>query len=249
MERLQYNFDANGASHSFELMFVKGTGDQTYLFGTSDVKQSIRISDFFLARYLTTESFWKFISGTASGDLSGDDLPHTHVTWNDIMEEGGFLSQLNNSDIIKTFRKQLNQPSALFRLPSETEWEYAARGGLHWKDNFEHSGSNNIDEVAWYQLNSGDRRHPVGQKAPNQLGLYDMNGNLWEWCEDALTYDTFQIPKDGRPYRGESEEMILRGGCFHNWAIHSTVSKRYAIGPEFGDGCIGFRLALGYDRF
>lgn len=133
-----------------------------------------------------------------------------------------------------------------FRLPSETEWEYAARGGPHWRDGFRFSGSNNTDLVAWYDRKHGDHTCNVAQKAPNQLGLYDMSGNLWEWCQDSFTEDVTMIPTDGRAYLSEDPERLLRGGCFHNWAIHCTVSKRYPIDREFHDGCIGIRPVLAF---
>jgi formylglycine-generating enzyme required for sulfatase activity len=160
-----------------------------------------------------------------------------------------------------------------FRLPSETEWEYAARGGPHWPDGFAFSGSNDPDAVAWYgprwtrahdaiasvlgprlgwrvvgQLRIGMRKptrtHAVATKAPNQLGLYDMSGNVWEWCQDVCTDDLNTVPGDGAPYLGAGAERRLRGGCHHNWDLHCTVTWRYGIEPGAHDGCIGFRLAL-----
>ena len=103
---------------------------------------------------------------------------------------------------------------------------------------------NDIEAVAWYKDNSCDLMHDVGLKAPNQLGIYDMSGNAWEWCQDSFTRDTNQIPTDGTAFIGDSDERILRGGCYHNWAIHCTVSKRYEIDAASSDGCIGFRLVL-----
>jgi formylglycine-generating enzyme len=134
--------------------------------------------------------------------------------------------------------------NALFRLPTETEWEYAARGGPHWRDGFRFSGSDDIDAVAWYDRRHGDHTQPVGQKAANRLGLYDMSGNVWEWCQDVYTPDIQRIPRDGTACVEPGNERVLRGGCFHNWAIHCTVSKRYEIAHDFHDGCIGFRLAI-----
>jgi formylglycine-generating enzyme required for sulfatase activity len=128
-------------------------------------------------------------------------------------------------------------------LPSEAEWEYAARGGPAWTDGFTYSGRNDIDEVAWYDRNSGHTAHPVAEKAPNQLGLFDMSGNVWEWCHDHFTRDVSAIPRDSTPFAGPSERRILRGGCSHNWAIHCTVAKRYEIDAAHGDSDIGFRLA------
>ncbi|MEP7348020.1 MAG: SUMF1/EgtB/PvdO family nonheme iron enzyme, partial [Gemmatimonadaceae bacterium] len=81
-------------------------------------------------------------------------------------------------------------------------------------------------------------------KAPNQLGIYDMSGNVWEWCRDSFTRDTSMIPADGTPFLSDNSDRILRGGCHHNWAMHCTVSKRYEIVSEHHDECVGFRLAL-----
>jgi formylglycine-generating enzyme required for sulfatase activity len=158
------------------------------------------------------------------------------------------------------------------RLPSETEWEYAARGGPHWRDGFRFSGSNEIDEVAWYgprfsaarrllcrvlgwrvgwriagrfpPLRLPTHTHEVALKAPNQLGLYDMCGNVWEWCQDTCADDIDAVPGDGTPLLGPGTERRLRGGCHHNWDIHCTVWWRYGITQDFYDGCVGFRLVL-----
>ena len=84
----------------------------------------------------------------------------------------------------------------------------------------------------------------VALKRSNQLGLYDMSGNVWEWCHDTFTRDVTRIPTDGSPHTAPGPDRVLRGGCFHNWAVHCTVSKRYEIGAEYRDGCIGLRLVL-----
>lgn len=130
------------------------------------------------------------------------------------------------------------------RLPTETEWEYAARSGSHWSDYFLFSGSDNIDEVAWYKQNSNGQIHPVGLRSPNQLGFYDTCGNIWEWCRDWFIRDTNLIPNDGSPYVMETNDRVLRGGCNYNGAIHCTVSKRYEISPDSEDGAIGLRVAM-----
>jgi formylglycine-generating enzyme len=98
--------------------------------------------------------------------------------------------------------------------------------------------------VAWYDRKGGDHTQDVGRKAPNQLGLYDLSGNVWEWCCDTFTPEVQRIPGDGIPLTGEGDERVLRGGCFHNWAAHCTVWKRYQIARDFHDGCIGLRLVL-----
>jgi formylglycine-generating enzyme required for sulfatase activity len=87
------------------------------------------------------------------------------------------------------------------------------------------------------------RTHPVATKAPNQLGLYDMSGNVWEWCEDMCT-ELSSVPSDGSPYLGPGSDRRLRGGCHHNWDLHCRVWWRYGIQQDAHDGCIGFRIVL-----
>ncbi len=242
-------------NYHFPMVFVKGTGDTTYLWG-DDLKLNIHINDFFISKYLVTQRLWEYVMKDNHNAVKESNRPVDKVSYNDITSETGFLEKLNRLNEIKD-----TIPAGLsFRLPSETEWEYAARGGKHWKDNFHFSGSNDLNTVGWYENNAGKitdpfilhqlkntekgtETHEVGQKAPNQLGIFDMSGNVWEWCQDYFQPDAYQIPLDGTSCQVESPERVLRGGCHHNWAIHCTVYKRYQITPEFADGCIGLRIA------
>jgi formylglycine-generating enzyme len=242
-------------NYSFPMVFVKGTGDTAYLFG-GDEKVSIHIDDFFISKYLVTQQFWKYIMGNNPSHFQGQDRPVENVSFNDISQRDGFLEKLNSA----AGHKFKVDTDLTFRLPSEAEWEYAAKGGLHWADGFQFSGSNDMDDVGWYHQNSGKysdpeilaklknhekgtTTHNVGQKQPNQLGIHDMCGNVWEWCQDYFQRDIKVIPKDGTPYSEKSNDRVLRGGCHHNGAIHCTVSKRYEIIPDAKDECIGFRIA------
>jgi formylglycine-generating enzyme required for sulfatase activity/tRNA A-37 threonylcarbamoyl transferase component Bud32 len=155
--------------------------------------------------------------------------PVIHVSWNDAAAFSQWLSKKTGKN---------------FRLLSEAEWEYAARGGQKTK-RFKFSGSNNLEEVAWYDDNSGSKPHPVGKKQPNELGLYDMSGNVWEWCEDDWHDNYKGAPTDGSAWidspRGSGR--VFRGGSWLNGSGFCRVSFRYWYYPGGWSYDYGFRLA------
>jgi formylglycine-generating enzyme required for sulfatase activity len=145
-------------------------------------------------------------------------------------------------DDVQNFIKKLNNLTGHnLRLPTEAESELAARGGNHSK-NFIFSGSNNPDEVAWYSENSDQESHHVGQKQPNELGIYDMSGNVWEWCSDWYgAYGEGDETNPQGPDAGTSR--VLRGGSWLFNAVYCRITDRDEIDPEHRDSCTGFRLA------
>ncbi|MGL4852358.1 MAG: formylglycine-generating enzyme family protein, partial [Phocaeicola sp.] len=128
--------------------------------------------------------------------------------------------------------------------PTEAQWEFAARGGVKSKG-FKYAGSNQLDEVAWYIGNSDNLTHPVGQKQPNELGIYDMSGNVWEWCSDNFSdYDSLPQVNPTGPESGEGR--VLRGGRYWSAAGNCRPSFRFCGNPDGRSYNDGFRLALSH---
>jgi formylglycine-generating enzyme required for sulfatase activity len=187
----------------------------------------VTLSSYKIAKYPVTQELWVQIMGYNPSYFKGDDYPVDGVSWLDVQE---FLSKLNAAT------------GKNYRLPTEAEWEFAARGGNKSKG-YKSSGSNDIDAVAWFDDNSGGEMHPVGTKAPNELGIYDMNGNAWEWCSDWFgVYSPEAKTNPQGPDTGGAR--ILRGGCWYSIAPMCRVSYRDYFAPENRHAFFGFRLCL-----
>jgi len=227
-----------------EMVFVKG-GTFT-MGGTSEHGSDsnndrekpthlVTLSDYYICKYEVTQGLWMAVMGSLPSELTpssphgyGDEYPVYYVSWNDIVNE--FLPKLNQ------------QAGKKYRLPTEAEWEYAARGGASSRG-YKYSGSNYIGSVAWYRGNSGSKTHPVGGKSPNELGIYDMNGNVWEWTGDWYgSYTSTAQTNPTGPASGSNR--VLRGG---NW-IHDTeycrIAYRDSGAPDDSGNGVGFRLVL-----
>jgi formylglycine-generating enzyme required for sulfatase activity len=225
------------SSISANMVYVPGG---TFWMGCSpgdtecDVNESPRhqvtLSPYYIGKYEVTQSDWRAVMGSNPSGNNGCDV--CPVAW---------LSR----NAVQDFIKKLNQQTGLqFRLPTEAEWEYAARGGNKSRG-YKYSGSNDISSVAWYYGNSGDKTHPVGQKQSNELGLYDMTGNVNEWCSDRYgeTYYSSSPSSDPQgPWSGEYH--VIRGGSYNDDARDCRVSNRGFLPPVFRFGFLfGFRLA------
>ena len=226
-------FTVNGVS--FELLYVKGG---TFTMGctpeqngdcNNDEKPThkVTLDDYYIGKFEVTQDLWVAVMGKNPSNKKGDDLPVENVSWNDVQD---FIRQLN----------QLTGEN--FSLPTEAQWEYAARGGCKSKG-YKYSGGNILGNVAWYADNSGSTPHPVGTRDPNELGLYDMSGNVWEWCYDW--YGGYSSESQTNPTGPTAGSIrVLRGGSWSYFAGLSRVSYRLYGQPGSRFSGRGFRLVL-----
>ena len=176
--------------------------------------------------------------------------PIINVSWFDAIAYCNWLSEKenlpkaydNNGNLLDKDGRVTTDPSKVmgYRLPTEAEWEYAARGGNKSKG-YKYSGSDTTDEVAWYTSNSGSKTQEVGKKALNELGLYDMSGNVWEWCSDF--YANYSSLEQTNPYNNSGSFRVLRGGSWGNVATYVRVAGRSFNTPASTGSNLGFRIA------
>ena len=188
----------------------------------------VTLSDYYIGETEVTQELWQAVMGSNPSKFTGSGLlPVEKVSWDDC----------------QTFITKLNVLTGMqFRLPTEAEWEFAARGGNS-SQGYKYSGSNNIDDVAWYTNNSNSKTHEVGTKAPNELGIYDMSGNVWEWCQDwDGSYSSSAQTNPTGPTSGA--ERVYRGGSFFGYAGYCRVSDRNYYTPGYRIYILGLRLAL-----
>ena len=193
----------------------------------------VKVSSFYIGQYPLTQWLWQAITGENPSRFKGDNRPVEMVSWHDAQ------------DFIEKLKKETGRE---FRLPTEAEWEFAARGGIKSED-YEYAGGNKLKEVGWYYENSYDETKPVGLKFPNELGLYDMSGNVWEWCQDWYDEDYYkkyheeglvvnpQGP-DGGVYR------VARGGSSFTFAEFCRSANRLHWLPHYRNSNYGFRLVV-----
>ena len=191
------------------------------------VREVILTNDYYIGKYEVTQSLWQAVMGTNPSYFKGDNLPVEQVSWDNCLE---FISKLNSL----TGRK--------FRLPTEAEWEYAARGGKKSRG-YQYSGSFNISDVAWYNGNSGNKIHPIGMKQANELGVYDMSGNVNEWCQDW--YGSYVSSSQTNPLGANSGSFrVCRGGSWYFGTVNCRSSFRSRGNPDTRSRYLGFRLVL-----
>jgi formylglycine-generating enzyme len=219
-----------------EFVLVKGgcyqMGD-TFGGGGSDEKpvHEVCVDDFYIGKFMVTQGQWKAIRGNNPSGYSncGDNCPVEQVSWNDAQEFIRFMNQ---------------RTGKTYRLLTEAEWEYAARSG---GKNEKWAGTSNESELgdyAWYNANSGKQTHPVGQKKPNGLGIYDMTGNMWEWVQDIYSSFAYSSHTRNNPiYTGSGANRVLRGGRYFDDPRSVRAAYRGSGNPSDRIWGPGFRLA------
>lgn len=233
--------DYSDSIYGIEMVFVKGG---TFVMGCTPEQENVcfdnnekpthqvALNDFYIGRYEVTQAQWKAVMGENNNpsEFKGDNLPVENVSWEDVQF---FIARLNS------------QTWKTYRLPTEAEWEYAARGGSQSRG-YRYSGSDDASEVAWYFANSERKTNPVGMKKANELGIYDMSGNVYEWASDW--YGNYTGKPQTNPGGPALDSFrVIRGGSWDSDMENARVSYRSGMVPEAGYFILGFRLARSSD--
>jgi formylglycine-generating enzyme required for sulfatase activity len=231
-DKIKFKVIANGKkSFEPEMVFVEGgTFQMGSSSGDDDEKpvHSVTLSSFNIGKYEVTQAQWKAVMGSNPSNFSGcDNCPVENVSWNDAQQ---YISKLNS------------QTGKNYRLPTEAEWEYAAKGGKSSRG-YTYSGSNDLNSVAWNTDEYGSHTHIVGSKQANELGIYDMSGNVWEWCSDwkgnySSYSETNPTGASSGPHR------VVRGGRLAKGDYSGRNAARNWFNPDDRYDRIGFRLVL-----
>ena len=222
---------------SFEMVYVEGG---SFMMGGQDDEADeyekpvhmVTLPGYYVGKFPVTQALWKAVMGDENNpsNFKGEDLPVERVSWNDTQ---AFLEKLN-----ELIGKE-------YRLLSESEWEYAARGGQK-SQGYKYAGSDKLKDVGWYGANSYGATKPGGLKYPNELGIYDMSGNVWELVEDHWQDNYNGAPDDGSAWvdRDKDAYRVIRGGSWLNNARGCRVAFRNVDDPTLRDSDVGFRLGL-----
>ena len=222
-------YTVNGVD--FEMIVVEGG---TFMMGSAEggdpderPVHEVTLDSYSIGKTEVTQELWQAVMGNNPSFYVGDQLPVDQVSWADC----------------QVFIEKLNELTGKnFRLPTEAEWEFAARGG-NLSQGYAHSGSNVIGDVAWYADNSSETTHVVGTKQPNELGIHDMSGNVWEWCQDF--YGEYTAMSQANPTGAPAGiYRVLRGGSFGSSDVSCRTTYRNNDVPEFTYYALGLRLAF-----
>ena len=230
------SFTVNGVSFNMVKVdggtFTMGATEEQGGYANDDEKpaHSVTLDGYMIGQTEVTQALWQAVMGDNPSEFKGDDQrPVESVSWDDCQE---FIKRLNA------------ETGKHFRLPTEAEWEFAARGGNKSKG-YKYSGSNTLGNVAWYDDNSGSTTHPVGTKTANELGIYDMNGNVYEWCSDWYDDKYYSSSPNSNPQGPSSGPCrVRRGGSWFFNDRFCRVTFRNRINPGFRYDYLGLRLSL-----
>lgn len=230
---------------SFDMVLVKGG---TFIMGANSLpnrdnekfvikRHEVALSDYMIGKTEVTQELWQAVMGSNPSHFRGDSLPVENVSWDECIV---FIKKLNE------FTIDSRPKGWAFCLPTEAEWEYAARGG-NMSQNYKYSGGNDIDSVAWHGGNSSNKTHAVATKSPNELGLYDMSGNVWEWCYDW--YGSCSDAPQTNPIGPSSgSRHVIRGVGWRKYSEPWTVFHRISGTPGYNSNRLGLRLAMSIDE-
>ncbi|MCI5210312.1 MAG: formylglycine-generating enzyme family protein [Candidatus Electrothrix sp. ATG2] len=221
-----------------ELVYVQG---DIFIMGSDDPEapdqekpaHQVKLSDFHISKYPVTQDLWLTITGSNPSNFKGEKRPVEQVSWDDVHQ---FLVRLNQ------------QTGKKFRLPTEAEWEYAARGGQYCQG-YRYAGSDRLKQVGWYEENSNNQPREVGLLLANELGLHDMSGNVCEWCQDRFSDKYYEECHKrgvvGNPQGPDSGTYrVLRGGSWIFTSLSCRSVDRLRNDLDVRDALIGFRLVL-----
>lgn len=223
-KQLHYDFKCPVTGMVFVLVkggtFLMGGG------GYNEMIHEVTVNSFLIGKFQVTQAEWQKVMINNPSRFKGERNPVENVSWFNTQE---YIKKLNS------------KTGKIYRLPTEAEWEYAARSGGK-KEKY--AGGNNVDDVSWHYDNSGGTTHPVGQKQANGLGIYDMSGNVWEWCNDWYDENYYQnSPKNNPQGPMTGTKKVVRGGSWHGGGAWSTRATERIWGCEDSkDGNLGFRL-------
>jgi formylglycine-generating enzyme required for sulfatase activity len=232
--------DTDAKNLSIDMVYVEGgtftMGDPKAKAGAlEEPAHPVTVASFYLGKFEVTQKIWEEVMGYNNSHWKGDDLPIQGVSYYECLDFCNKLSLMEGLTPCYSGKKSYTTcdwSANGYRMPTEAEWEFACKGGTQSK-NYSYSGSNNIDAVAWYKTNSGKMAHPVGQKQANELGIYDMSGNLGEWCWDWMDPNYFKKEPMDNP-RGAKLGIfhLVRGGSWNSKEKFCHVAKRDSFEPD-----------------